>query len=295
MSDALSSYDILQQESGIERSTGEWYGRRVLSLTRADIDNGYVQEVISESTENKWPDTTGLYAPCIHQCQIVPFPRRSGFYKATLHYRRPTREMILRPGRGLLSFDSYTTTIKKEIGVFRDGREQTIYNNIPSTDWAMYTVTIERKDVLEVEERGLVIVDAAEPYTKERSMYQRMMNWIGKGGQFIIGTIPNVLVFSNLKCAKIQAQRRPTDLSVIDMQYQFARKSDPWKESGVIQQEWYATDLDGAEVVYDPNTDPPTIPEGTFMAVKLHNMDSDVINGIADFTPISEYFKWMDA
>jgi len=295
MADPLGSYDILQRESGIDRRTGEWYGVRVLSLTAADVVSSSVQALISESIDNKWPDTSGVYAPCIHRCNIVPFPNRSGFYRATLEYCRPKREMILLPGRALLGYDSYSTTLTKEIAVFRDRRELTIYANIPPADWAMYTVTLERKPTLVIEERGLVVIDAADLHTAEATVYQRATDWIGKGGSLLIATRGNpTLEFLNLKCSKVEIQRRATDLSIIDSRFHFAQNPKGWRMEGIIQEEWYACDPNGVPVPYDPYGSPPVIPSGSYMAVKLQNMDSDVISGYADFSPLVPYFSWQD-
>lgn len=106
---ALTSYDLLFAEcGGGMQGPNKWYGTRVIAIPtnalQAELDN------LEPGTGNKWPGTSGIYAPCISDYSYIPCPGRPEDYKVTIHYSWPDLRTILSPGRGELLWRSYAET-----------------------------------------------------------------------------------------------------------------------------------------------------------------------------------------
>jgi len=261
-------------------------------------------------------DHTDIYAPCIHRSNLVPDPQDANSQILTILYRRPGDAMILQPGRGLLRFSTYSTTKKEETAVYRDGRDYTRqttdWTKPEEATWASWTVTLERRETLTIEERGIVIVQCADWAIDELALYARAFAWIGMGGEFKIGgeaasypslpsgwadrrgpSIVGGLLFDNLKLMRVDIQRKDNDASVVFSTWQFARNPEGWKESGIVSEQWAVSDRDGNVTFSDLDGARPVFASGSYMALKLHNADPDVIRGKADFSAMQDYFKWM--
>jgi len=288
---ALTNYHIKSASNrwSASASTEQW--ELVYSIPNTVVQSE--TENFRVSLKNLLPgcDETNLYAPCIHASRVSDDPDDKASQLVTVLYQAPSDDMILQPGRGLLNFATYSTTKQEETAVFRDGREIARQELGLSSDaqFASWTSTLERRTTLLVLERGLMITRLADWATYELDIYVRANAWIGMGGEFTI----NGKKFDNLKLSRVDIQRKPSDASVVLSTWQFARNPDGWGTSGIVQDEWYATDFDGNEVEYDPDATPPVVPSGSFMSIKLSNTDSEVVRGFTDFTPVEQYFRWM--
>lgn len=244
-------------------------------------------------------DATDVYAPCIQRSQVVPDAQDANGHMVVVLYQRPTTDMLLQPGRGLLNYATYSTTKKEETGVFVNSRDimRQMLGATPSPSSASWISGIERRDVLIVEERGLVITRLADWTVNELDLYMTANAWMGMGGEFTIGGKK----FDNLKLARVDISRKDSDASVVLSTWQFARNPDGWKQSGIVSETWIAFDWEGNELEYDPGATPPVIPTRSakgeylfyFPHMKLRNMDSEVVRGFTNFSAVENYFRWM--
>ena len=244
-------------------------------------------------------DATDTYAPCIHRVQAAPDPADANAHAVSVLYQRPTTDMLLQPGRGLLNHRTYSTTKREETAVFTESRDliRQMVSTSSSTSLGSYLSSVERRDVLTVEERGLVVLRLADWAVKELDLYKVANTWMGMGGEFTIGGNK----FDNLKLAAVDISRKDSDASVVLSTWQFARNPDGWGQSGIVSEEWIAFDWEGNELVYDPDADPPVIPRYSasgerlyyFPHMKLRNLDSEVVRGFTDFSAMEAYFLWM--
>ena len=239
-------------------------------------------------------DATDAYAPCIHASYLTPDPENPDGQLLTVLYQRPTTDMLLQPGRGLLDFGTYSTTKTEETAVWRDGREimRQQFGLSSTAQFASWTSSIEKREALLIEERALVILRLADWAKYELPVYQRGLAWVGMGGEFTIGKAK----FDNLKLARVDMSRKETDASVVLSTWQFARNAAGWQQSGVVAERWAAFDWQGNPVEYDPDADPPVVPPlsaGFVSTIKLRSTDSDVVRGTVDFRAVEQYFTWM--
>ena len=253
------------------------------------------------SVDNILPghDTTDIYAPCIHDSYVDNDPENREGKLVTCVYQRPSEEMILRPGRGLLKFDSYSTTKREEVAAYKKHTPTVTQPDIDPAKFASRFVILEKEDSLEIVERGLLIIRCVDWAVNEMTVYARAVEWIGKGDKQQLrtpdpgpGLTINKQLFFRLKCARVTIQRRPSNVAIVDSTFQFAMKDTTWAEDGIVDERWYAMDLNGNEI---EDFDPTALPTVPYMTLKLRDYDSDVVNGYEDFTDIQSYFTWMAA
>ena len=138
-------------------------------------------------------DATDIYAPCIHDSVVNIDPDNPEGKIVTCVYRRPTDEMILQPGRGLIEFDSFSTTESRTVlGMvekqpdFRGGLFRSLapplygYPNFFLRD--TYFDTIEQT-LHEIVERGVIILRLCDWAINEGPVFERAERWIGKGDE----------------------------------------------------------------------------------------------------------------
>lgn len=246
-------------------------------------------------------DSDDVFAPCIHDSYVDIDPENRKGKLVTCVYQRPTTQMILRPGRGLLEFSSYSTVQREEVAIYRK-HDYTVEPvvTIPSVG-VQSRVSLKKEQATEIIERGVLKCRIVDWASNEMTVYARAAAWIGKGDEPQTRSTPkpgitiNGQLFYRLKCSAVTIQRRPGNVAIVDSLFEFAMKDEKWEESGVITDTWYATNLDGTEVTYDPDADPAVRPSVPYMALKLRNYDLEVVSGYTDFTPIQSYYTWMEA
>jgi len=270
--------------------------------------------------------TTDVYAPCVHQANPVPSTPSPENHEVTVVLRRPTRGMILQPGRGLLSTGSYENTRIEEIGVLSqpeitwnvtDGvvavSDTRLAGASTQSIWKpgepvsqRWILRRKRQHVIDV--RGIIIAEVVDLATSEAALIARHDAWLGKGGGFTIKGNK----YENLKCMRVEIQRRAENVKWLDSKWFFAKREEEWPEAGIIEPEYYAVSIPSGTLIegFVPRQgasfagpfygagDPPGanahLADGdtTWMAVKLRNQDNDVISGGADFSAIEAYFSW---
>ena len=300
---SLDQYKIKSQEN----RWNEEYGVEEWVLVFAIPNNRVQAEQINfrVSMANLLPgcDQSDVYAPCINASALQPDAEDPGGQLLRVTYRRPPASMILQPGRGLLSFGTYTTTRTTETAEFIDGREviRQIANVGKGAAIGSWTSRLEKRKILKIEERGTVTVRCADWAAAELDLYARAASWIGKGGKLVINGVDFAQggAYPAIKCAQITIERRAADASVVESSWVFARKADGFRTSGEQLLSAYAVDLSGNAVSYDWNTglatdsDGNKLRAGQFLVTELNDKDADAISGIADFAAMGDYFKWM--
>ena len=252
---------------------------------------------LKKSLDNLLPGSNRLdvYAPCIHECQIGD--GEDGYVVATCDYQGPTREMILRPGRAFYETGTYVTTIKDEVAVFSDGGQILAQMGMSSEKIASAVVSLDVKDTLLIKHRGIVVVYEADSVADEWAVHEREQALRGKGGFLVVDDQGHM--FPDLKLSEVQTSRRASDLSILDSVWKFSQNMDGWSESGVVAEHFYACDLHGVKVRYDPSTytvfdaDDKAMLPGTYMLRRLRRTDPHVIDGYASFAAFAPYFTWM--
>ena len=294
---SLKDYDIKSQENRWNEEYGveEWVIVYTIPTTRVQAE----QLNFRVSMANLLPDCdrSDIYAPCINSSGLTPDPEDANGQLLRVVYRRPPVSMILQPGRGILRFSSYSTPKVNEYAEFKDGRQiaRDIANVGAETAVGSWFSTVEKYEIIELEERGVPEVVCVDWAANELAIYQRAFAWISMGGWFTI----NQVGFDNLKCSEITIQRRDADASVLESTWKFARNPKGWETSGVRWETVIAFDVNGAHVSYDPSTGIATDADGNklnmgqFIPIRIRSKDSDVIRGTTDFSPIVEYFNWQ--
>jgi len=250
-------------------------------------------------------------APCI----VDSFEHASelpGCKEVVCVYARPTRGMLLSlPGRGDMRFETYETTVTKEVPlVMKHVTKRALVDEVRAItrgeladDWwknheIPYQTDVQvyasKQGILELSERGLVILDLVDSYFDLPMAVDRALAWIGKGGSFTIGghtygsdihtsnqkpahitektwvsmsaseqTTAAELLRSNamLKLSKVSIARREDDGSLIDSTWAFAYNAGGFKHSGVGTSSIVAYDENGnkAELTGD------TVKDGTIL------------------------------
>jgi len=315
---SLQAYRIPYEAERFTDAVGtkEWV--LTFSVPLANVES--LRPSFAASVDNKLPGSDGtVYAPCIQAAVKVDDPKDANAQLLICTYKRPTAEMILRPGRALLSSDGYSTTVTEETAEFMDSRVINASHVPPGATVMGWTTWLELRQQLVIKDRGTIIVQQADDVEKELAIYARREAWMSKGGKFTVGGravsypalpegyadnrgLPTIdtLVFENLKLIKCQIERRATDLSVVDSVWTFAQKPEGWAKSGIVPKAWYCcSNEDGTLYTYDDKHDivrdqhRMVVPLGGYLLRRLNTYDSEVIDGEADFTPIQEYFKWM--
>jgi len=296
---ALSEYVIKSQDNRWDSELNVEQTVLTYSIPNAKLQAEAPNLRVSLTNLLPGADPTDTYAPCIHRVQAAPDPADANAQAVVVLYMRPTTDMLLQPGRGLLNHRTYSTTKKEETGIFVNSRDimRQMLGATPSPSSASWISGIERRDVLIVEERGLVVLRLADWAVKELDLYAVANAWMGMGGEFTIGGKK----FDNLKLAAVDISRKDSDASVVLSTWQFARNPDGWKQSGIVSEKWIAFDWEGNELEYDPDATPPVIPTRSakgeylfyFPHMKLRNMDSEVVRGFTNFSAVENYFRWM--
>jgi hypothetical protein len=292
---SLLDLDIKSRANQWDKDTGgeQWIVQYSLPNTRIVAEE--LNYRVSMANLLPWADAADVYAPCIHRSSIVPDPEDANSQLLTCTYQRPSDRMLLQPGRGIMRFSSYTTTQKEETGVFRDGRDVTLQGATATTSgFASWTNSLETRDRLIIVERNVLVLIVADWAINEPALFDRADAWNGYGGEF---TIKDRL-WDNLKCAKADIQRKESDASIVFSTWQFARNPEGWTLDGIINETYFATDMQGNLVTYDPVTHTaraaggPTLTQGQFLSMKVRKTDPEVIKGTVDFAAVEDYFKW---
>jgi hypothetical protein len=260
---------------------------RVETYVVPDAKLADAQEHFACSRENILPDhrKDDVYAPCVQAAVAVPSQEWPNHHEVTVIFRRPSPAMILQPGRAILSLETYTTTIKREYGSFR---------NMGSRDGVLIRPMgslIQVDQGLEVIERLALVVQAADWAVNLNIVAARAEQWTSKGGELTIyGRL-----WENLKCSRVRVEPRSTNAGILDSTWTFVQNNDGWPREGVIAETYIAFDSEGNQLYYDPKKKvfPHVKPGLTWEGRKLIVATSDVISGDADFSALETYFTWM--
>ncbi|HUX01996.1 MAG TPA: hypothetical protein VMY35_13555 [Phycisphaerae bacterium] len=291
----VDRYAEKKQGSNFTDDTGREHWTRQFRIPASKLKE--LAPYLKKSTDNILPgsDRLDVYAPCIHSCQMADSDDDA--VVAVCDYQRPTREMILRPGRAYYETGTYVTTVKEEVALFCDGRETMIQMGIAPASIASAIVKLEIKEAITIKHRGIVTVYEADSADDEWPLHEREQELRGKGGTLVVDADGHS--FGSLKLSEVQIGRRAGDLSILDSTWKFSQNLEGFRIAPYIVYSYFCVDLQGNTVTYDPTTRVVTDSEGkimqrgTYMLVPLQKYDPDVITGMASFSVFTEYFAWM--
>lgn len=268
---ALIDYAIAHQENGYvdDGGTKEWVV--VYKIPQNHIDSELPN--LEASVDNKYPgsNTSNIYSPCIHRAFIGEFPGQSGFKKATVWYRKPTLEVILQPGRGIL-FSELASTSGKVLKIFKAGASD------PATGDELMVMPVFKKgretQLFPQGEFGVMCADEAED---ELEIFDKLMGWVGKRNDRDHDRMPKGKK-NNLMFLGAKTRRRPSDISVLDIRAHFLIDEDgKW--------EW--------EVQHEKRQlDFSTIQIGEWMSVGRAEKGM-VARGDQDFSYFDDMLSWL--
>lgn len=269
--DNLSAYTIENEAEGIGEDTGVEWGRRVLQVTDNQFATIKAAGYLTASPSNKWPGDTGHYAKCIHSYQARHYPGLRGFRQVIIEYRRPTMDMILQPGRGVLELDAAS----EQRQVFWKGVGAMASN--PATGQVnMWKMDIVKGQGSTPMPRGIVHLICAAHAVNETTIYKQALSWIGKSNKKKMPKFLGVKV-GQLMCLGGRMRRRPTHLGILDLVYSFAYDEGSFEYQAQIKQ------------MYMP-------PAGTAMTDWVSIGDprtGTVSTGQADFLTLQTYLNWL--
>lgn len=290
----IERYAVKKESPSFTDDTGREHWTREFRFPAAVLKE--LAPHLKKNIDNLLPGSNRLdvYAPCIHSFQMADTD--DGQIAAVCDYQRPTREMILQPGRAFFERGSYVTTVKEETAIRYDGREVMVQLGVAAETIASSFITLQIKEMLTIKHRGVVTVYEADHAKDEWALEERAEALLGTGGYL---QIDDQHVIPSLKLADVEFGRRASDLSIIDSTWKFSQNREGWRMSPYVIDSYYCVDRDGNTLNYDQTTRIVTdskgnvMRRGQYMLVRLNKYDPDIITGLGDFSAFTEYFKWM--